>query len=99
MPHRVRDTSSSRAPHRRLEFLAELRQFIYTKIADRPIVQSSLAPAPDVETLNRFGFGAVLRVRALRNEQVDDVATPLVDHRAERAAVHIIEPAADQQKT
>src|SRR6195952_1477580 len=86
------------APHRRLEFLAELRQFIGAEIADRPVVQPPLAPAPDVETLNRFGSGAMLGASALRDEQVDDVAAPLVDHRAERAAVHIIEPAADQGK-
>src|SRR3954451_15303023 len=87
------------APHRCLELLAELRQFVGGKIAHGPIVQPSLTPTPYIEALDRFGSGAVLGAGALRDEQVDDVAAPLVDHRSERPAIDIVEPPADQHKT
>ena len=43
--------------HRGLEFLAELRKLVGGEIADRPVVQSPLAPAPDIESLDGFDFG------------------------------------------
>jgi hypothetical protein len=42
---------------RGLEFLAELGEFVGGEIADRPVVQAPVAPAPDVEALNGFGLG------------------------------------------
>src|SRR5450759_2249231 len=47
------DYSPRRAAfHRGLELLAEFGEFVGGDIADRPVVQSAVAPAPDVEALN-----------------------------------------------
>src|ERR1051325_10710873 len=99
MPHRVRDTGSPRAPHRGLELLAELGEFIGAEIADRPVVQPALAPAPDVKALDGFGFGGAMPgAGRWRDEKIDDVAAPPVPHCAERACIDAVEPAADQRK-
>ena len=88
---------SAAAAHRRFELLAELGKFIRGKVADRPVVQAALAPAPDVESLQRFGLGgAAFGAGGLGDEQVDHMRTLPVDDGADRAGVDIIEPAADQ---
>ena len=38
-----------------LELLAEFGEFVGADIADRPVVQSALAPAADVESLHGLG--------------------------------------------
>src|SRR5262249_36107375 len=82
------------------EFLAKTRQLLFCQIADGPIAEAAIAPAADIESLHRLhlrraGFGA----RALRHEQVDDMLAAAVDHRADRTAIDIIQPAADQRKS
>src|SRR5450631_160424 len=86
--------------HRALELLAEIGKFIGGDVADRPVVQATLAPAPDVESLDGFGSGrAAFGARGLRHEQIDHVAAAAVDHRTDGTGIDIVEPAADQGKT
>src|ERR1051325_8040349 len=85
--------------HRGLELFAELREFICAKIADCPVVQPALAPAPDIKALDGFDFGGAMPgAGRLHDEKIDDVAAPPVHHRAERACIDAVEPAADQRK-
>src|SRR3984893_17068700 len=93
-------SSRSTRPHCALELLAELGQLIRREVADRPVVQSALAPAPDIESLQRLDFGgAAFGAGGLGYEQVDHMRAPPVDDGASRARIDIIEPAADQRKT
>src|ERR1044071_2089965 len=91
--------SVSAISHCSLELFSELREFIRAKIADRPVVQPALAPVPDVKALDVFGFGGAMPgAGRLCDEKIDDVTAPPVPHRAERACIDAVEPAADQQK-
>src|SRR5256885_1964188 len=80
------DASASRpAPHCRSKLLRKFGEFVGGEIADRPIVQASLAPASDVESLKALGPGrTVLGAGGLRHEQVDDMQAPAVNERADR---------------
>ena len=80
-------SSHRRAPHRRLEFLAELGEFVRGEIADRPVVQAAIAPAPDIESLDRIELGGTaFGARGLGHEQIDDVGAPPVARRCQGAA-------------
>src|SRR5450432_3308311 len=81
-------------PHRGFELVAELGEFVGGEIADRPVVQSPLAPAPDIESLDGVDPGGVVfGTGGLGHEQIDHMGAPAVDDGADRVGVDIIEPA------
>src|SRR5882757_3747339 len=93
-------SSRSTRPHRALELFAELGKLVGGEVADRPVIHAALAPAPDIESLQRLDFGgAAFGAGGLRDEQVDHMRAPPIDDGADRAGIDIIEPAADQRKT
>src|SRR6266487_5883286 len=76
--------------YRALESLAEIRKLVLCEIADRPVVQPAVAPAPDVEALNRVDLRrASLGARCLRHEQIDDVLAAAIDHSTDGAGIDI----------
>src|SRR5260370_30174690 len=80
--------------HRALELLAELGEFVGGDVGDRPVVQPALAPASDIEALERLGpRRAALGARGLRHEQIDQVQAAAVDDGADGAGVRINQPA------
>src|SRR3954466_3589199 len=87
------------AAHRAFELVAELGEFVAGEIADRPVVQAAIAPAPDIEALDRLDPGsAVFGAGGLGDEQIYHMRAPAVHDSGNGAGVDIIEPAADQGK-
>src|SRR3954462_13364266 len=77
-------------PHRCLELVAELVEFVRADVADGPKVQAALAPAANVEALDRVGpGGASFGRRGLRHEQIDDVLAAAIHDGADRARIDI----------
>src|ERR1700730_19430174 len=83
------------APHHAFELVAEFGEFVPGEIADRPVVQAAIAPAPDVETLDRIHPGrAALGAGGLGDEQVDHMRATAIDDGPDGAGIDIIQPAA-----
>ena len=77
---------------RRGEFLPEFIELAGIDIADRPQVEACLAPVADVKALHDFVFDAVDRgAQLLRDEQIDDVGSALIDKRSNLFAIDGIE--------
>src|SRR5258708_12145958 len=74
------NSSRRAAPHRGFELIAELGEFVGGDIADRPVVQSPIAPAPDIEALDGFDLGRLAFGRGgLGDAQIDHMRPPAAD--------------------
>src|SRR5580700_10873731 len=83
-------------PSRRFERLAKVLELFSAHIADRAQIEALLRPEVDVDPLHGLDPRAALRLRILRDEQIDEVIASTVYDCCDRLPEHIVDPPADQ---
>ena len=83
-------------PRRCFERLAKVLELLGAHIADGAQIEASLRPKVDVDPPHGLHPRAVLRLRILRNEQIDEVVASAIHDRCDRLPEHIVDPPADQ---